>query len=336
VIMTDKKTTTEPVQGDLLGVESDPRKLAKALEKREMGKRPALPQKKPKRERPPLVPVRHPNMDMFICDVLDAIPKDDMGSMEHPMFSLSKKTDLRVFRYEHRGNSIEIAPSAYGLATIFDKDVLIYCVSQLIAKKNAGLKISRTVRLTVYDLLVSTNRPTGGDSYKRLQRGLQRLRGTSITTDIVSGGLRLKEGFGLIDAWRIIEKSPVDERMIAIEIDLSRWLFAAVNANQVLTLHRDYFRLGKPLERRLYELARKHCGKQSRWQVSMEILLSKSGSSATLRKFREMVKKIGKTNHLPGYRIVVSNDGKSVTFYNREKRGRQAQIGDLLKEMPSG
>ncbi|MCA9184408.1 MAG: replication initiator protein A [Pirellulaceae bacterium] len=28
----------------------------------------------------------------------------------------------------------------------------------------------------------------------------------------------------------------------------------------MLTLHRDYFRLRKPLERRVYEIARKHCG----------------------------------------------------------------------------
>ncbi len=330
--MTDKNPTTKPVQGDLLGDARDPKTLVEALGKREKGKRPA-PSKKPvpKRKRPPLTPVRHPNMDLFICNVLDAIPKDDMGSMEHPMFSLSKKPDHRIFRYEHRGNRIEIAPSAYGLATIFDKDILIYCVSQLMAKKNAGLMISRTVQLTAYDLLVATNRSTGGRAYDLLEKSFDRLSGTRIKTDISSGGLRVREGFGLIDTWRIIEKTPDNARMVGIEVDLSRWLFAAVNANQVLTLHREYFRLGKPLERRLYELARKHCGKQSRWQVSMEILHSKSGSSASLRKFRELVRAIAKTNHLPGYRIVIAKNGKSVTFYNREKRGRQAQIGDLLK-----
>ncbi|MFD2579593.1 hypothetical protein ACFSTD_15405 [Novosphingobium colocasiae] len=37
-------------------------------------------------DRTPLLPVRHPNQDLFICDVLDAIPKDDMASMEHPVF----------------------------------------------------------------------------------------------------------------------------------------------------------------------------------------------------------------------------------------------------------
>lgn len=88
--------------------------------------------------RPPLLPVRYPDPDLFICDVLDAIPKDDMASMEHPIFSLATKPDRRVFRYEHNGNKLEIVPSVKGLATIHDKDILIYCISQLIGKMNQG------------------------------------------------------------------------------------------------------------------------------------------------------------------------------------------------------
>jgi len=41
-----------------------------------------------------LLPQRHPNHDLFICDVLDAIPKDDMASMEHPIFSLATKASV--------------------------------------------------------------------------------------------------------------------------------------------------------------------------------------------------------------------------------------------------
>jgi hypothetical protein len=82
-----------------------------------------------------LLPQRHPNHDLFICDVLDAIPKDDMASMEHPIFSLSTKPDTRILRYEHRNTKVEIAPSVRGLATIHDKDILIYCISQLMEKR---------------------------------------------------------------------------------------------------------------------------------------------------------------------------------------------------------
>lgn len=34
--------------------------------------------------------------DFFQCDILDAAPKDDMSSMEHPIFSLSTKPDTIV------------------------------------------------------------------------------------------------------------------------------------------------------------------------------------------------------------------------------------------------
>jgi hypothetical protein len=37
----------------------------------------------------PLLPDRHPIQDFFICDVADAIPKDDMGLMEHSILSLA-------------------------------------------------------------------------------------------------------------------------------------------------------------------------------------------------------------------------------------------------------
>src|SRR3546814_20873311 len=63
-------------------------------------------------DRTPLLPVRHPNQDLFICDVLDAIPKDDMASMETPVFSLSTKPDNRTRRYEHNGNVIELITSS--------------------------------------------------------------------------------------------------------------------------------------------------------------------------------------------------------------------------------
>ena len=37
-----------------------------------------------------LLPDRHPQHDLFICDVADAVLKDVMQHMEHPFYSLSK------------------------------------------------------------------------------------------------------------------------------------------------------------------------------------------------------------------------------------------------------
>jgi hypothetical protein len=84
-------------------------------------------------DRSPLLPDRRTQADFFVCDLFDAAPKGDMASMEHPIFSLSTKPDHRIRRYEHNGAYIEIKPSADGLATIHDRDILIYCISQLMA-----------------------------------------------------------------------------------------------------------------------------------------------------------------------------------------------------------
>ena len=288
------------------------------------------------RNPPPLLPERHPNRDFFVCDILDAVPKDDLGSMEHPMFSLSTKPDLRIRRYEHNGNWIEIAPGARGMATIWDKDILIYCISHIVEAMNLGREVSRTVWVTAYDLLVATNRGADGRSYEQLKSALDRLRGTSITTNIETKEVRITEGFGLIDRWKIIEKSPTDGRMVAVEITLSEWLYNAVLGREVLTLSRNYFRLRKGLERRLYELARKHCGKQTSWRIGLALLYKKSGSSGTLKEFRRKVKIITKTDHMPDYRIVYDADKDHVCFYARSPEGALRAAKDALQSPPRG
>ena len=268
--------------------------------------------------KPHLLPDRHPVRDFFIADILDWALKDDRHSMEHPMFALSKIPDIRERRYEHNGNSITVTPSIKGLATIWDKDILIYAVSQLVAAMNADRQdLSPTIRLTAYDLLVSTNRHTGGGDYDQLQKAFERLAGTRITTDIRTNGVRQREGFGLIDGWKIIEKHPVNGRMVALELRLSDWLYNAILGREVLTLSRDYFRLSGGLERRLYELARKHCGHQTKWTIGVDLLHKKTGSTATLRKFRELLKKTAETDALPDYRILYDQENEQVVFYTK-------------------
>ncbi|HHK7940958.1 TPA: replication initiator protein A [Serratia marcescens] len=268
-----------------------------------------------------LVKVRHPNRDFFLADLFDYAMKDDGASMEAPIFTLSTKPDLSIWEWRSKDGSkyVKVAPSVMGRATQHDKDVLIYVVSQLVEGLNRGRDDAknRTVRFTVYDFLVTTNRQTSGDGYQRLHEAFERLRGTSITTDIRTGGERVKQGFGIIDEWRIIEKSKSDERMIAVEVTLSRWLYNAVQAFEVLTIHPDYFRLRKPLARRLYEIARKHCGHQTQWTIGLELLQEKAGSKSTLKEFRRALRTIQDDDSLPEYRFVLGHDDK-VTFYVRD------------------
>lgn len=263
-----------------------------------------------------LVPDRHPTADFFLCDVLDAIPKDDMATMEHPVFSLATRPDRRVLSYAHNGVEITVTPSVKGLATIHDKDVLIFCISQLMAALNAGRTLSRTLTLKAHDLLVATNRETSGDGYQRLREAFERLAGTRITTNLVTGGVEVTRGFGLIEAWEIVRRTR-GGRMISVSVTLSDWLYRAVLAKSVLTLSRDYFRLRKPLERRIYELARKHCGRQDMWRVSVDTLLKKSGSASPRRVFRAMLREMIAGGHLPDYEMA-EETGDIIRFSARD------------------
>lgn len=275
--------------------------------------------KPPKRssERRFLMPERHPQQDFFVCDVVEAAVKDDLGTMEHPVFSLKKSGDTEIRRYEHNGIHIEVTPSVKGIATIWDKDVLIYAISQLMAKINAGLQPNRCVRFRAYDMLVSTNRGVGGREYDLLEAALERLAGTRLKTDLRTADQRERAGFGLIESWKILERRS-DQRMDAVEITLSEWLYRAVLGNEVLTLDRDYFRLSSSIDRRLYELARKHCGTQSSCKMGLALLQKKVGSRSALKEFREQIRLRAISDHLPEYHLGFDGDTDMVTFRRRQ------------------
>jgi hypothetical protein len=82
---------------------------------------------------------------------------------------------------------------------VFDKDIMIYCISKLMRMKNDGEEFGPVVRLSTHDMLVETNRPTNNLGYERLLPALNRLRGVVINTTIATGSERTTRGFGLID-----------------------------------------------------------------------------------------------------------------------------------------
>ncbi len=272
-------------------------------------------------------------LDLFIAYFLYAVPKADIASMEHPLFAL-RAGDKSVRSYERNGVTIKVKPGPDGCATIHDKDLWIYCTSLLVEAKNRELEIGRTVRFVAHDFLVATNRGTSGRAYERMTNMLARLKGTTIETNIETAGQRERRGFGLIDAWRVVEKSHVGGRMVAIEVTLPDWLMRSVQSMQVLTLSSDYFRLRRPLDRRIYELGRKHCGAQARWRVSVATLHQKCGSASTLREFRRQLKNLSESGEMPDYRIAVDAARDVVTYYAYGPKANQAEARDVLTGRP--
>lgn len=263
-----------------------------------------------------LNPIKHPQRDFFIADLFDAISLQlDMASMEYPLFAL-KAGDSKVRKYYQKGLSVVIAPNpVYGMATIHDKDIWVYCISKIMQAIKECEPVSRIVNFTLYDYLKTTNRSTGGKDYERAKDSLDRLRSTSITTNIETDSKRESQGFGLIDSWRVIEEK--DGRMIRVSVTLPDWLFRSITSNTVLTISPNYFRLRKPLDRRIYELARKHCGNNNYWQFELKTLHERSGSTASLKEFRKAIKSLADSNQLPDYSVEFDGNKNKITFINR-------------------
>lgn len=254
---------------------------------------------------------RYPQKDLFVCDIVDAVPKGDMASMEHPIFSLSTKPDMKPREYTNGENFIKINPSAKGLATVFDRDIIIYCVGQCMAALNEGREVHRKLKLNASDLLKVTNRPKHGRGYKLLKDALSRLQGTQIETNIKQGGREKFSVFGIIDRADVVRETR-DGKMQEIEITLSDWIFDAIENNNVLTLNPTYFFLRKPIERRLYELARKHCGKQPKWTIYLDTLAKKAGSMSSAKEFKRMITNVVRDNtdnpYIPDYTFTLTGD----------------------------
>ncbi len=89
----------------------------------------------------------------FVCDLQNYSFKDDIASMEAPIFSLSTQEDKQIWVWtsDDGKKTVEVAPSVYGRATVFDKDVLIFAASQLMAGINKGEIPSKTIRFKARD-----------------------------------------------------------------------------------------------------------------------------------------------------------------------------------------
>lgn len=243
-----------------------------------------------------LDPVRHDQISLFLVDLTVMPLKEFIPHLEHPFFGLSKRPRKEMLRYEDgRGNWLELRPDPeYGLPTIFDQDLVIYAASAILAERRAGRDIPRRLKFRTADLIEFSNRQFGGRQYLQVEAALQRLTLTNLRTNIVGEKYERTSMFGMVDRSSIIRRRDLDPgdpaALLGCEIVLSDWMIEAILANQVLTLHPDYFRLRRPFDRRIYQIARKHCGRQPSWKIALAQLYAKSGSTSPLRRFRQQYK----------------------------------------------
>jgi plasmid replication initiation protein len=277
--------------------------------------------------------------DLFVCDLTNWPAKDDLASMDVPIFSLSKGGDTEIRKYVRGNRKTTIIPSAAGAATVFDKDLLIYAVSQIIEAKNKGLPISRRVKINSYDFLTSTERGDGGAAFDRVIDMLRRLKGTNIETNIPTNGVTKIQSFSLIEDYivlsekkRTVSASKGDKgnvakevnRILSFEIILSEWLMNGLLNYEVLTIDKGYFKLDKPYEKRIYEIGRKHCGNQPMYKENIDDFAEKMGIKGARFKVRSALKEIIKRDPLPEYHLALDESKKidDVVLFTRN----QAQL----------
>jgi plasmid replication initiation protein len=241
-------------------------------------------------------------LDLFIALPSDLPARDQQDLMERPFFSLSKNKRTIPIEYRVGENYIRVtANEAYGMATIWDADILIWAASQLTEARDRGLETSRYMRFVPYDVLKFTRRATGGKGYQDLKAALDRLQSTTIVTSIRQGKRQRHHTFSWLNEWE--ETVDAHGHSLGIEFILPDWFYQGVlNQKLILTIDPAYFDLTSGIERWLYRVVRKHGGRQKTgYAFTFRQLYEKSGSLARFSDFAIDLRQIEARQNIPEY-----------------------------------
>src|SRR5260221_6093561 len=221
-------------------------------------------------------------LDIFRALPGDMAIRDAQDLMAYPFFSLAKSK--RVVPIDFRAGDVTVRVEGtveHGLATIWDADVLIWAASQIVEARDAGVRTSRRMATTPYEILTFIGRGTSLHDYQRLKAALDRLQSTSVATSIRQASERRLHRFSWINEWK--ERADARGRPLGLELILPDWFYAGVlDEALVLTIDRAYFTLTGGIERWLYRVVRKHAGRQPNgWRFDFKYLYAKSGSLAS-------------------------------------------------------
>ncbi|WP_443478547.1 replication initiator protein A [Novosphingobium aerophilum] len=262
--------------------------------------------------------------DLFLPYIANLPMRDQREIMERPFFSLAKSKRVKPIDYTSPDGKLWVHVSAnpdYGMATIWDADILIYCASMLADMARRGVNdVPRKLHLMPYDLLRAIGRPTTGRAYELLGQALDRLVATTIKTNIRAENRR-EATFSWLDGWtQLVDERT--ERSRGMTIELSNWFWEGVMMKGgVLSIDRAYFNITGGRERWLYKVARKHAGGagEGGFAITMPVLFEKSGAEGQYRRFKFEMLKLVEKDELPGYTLSVetAKDGEPMIRMRR-------------------
>ena len=239
------------------------------------------------------------------------VARDAQLLMTWPFFSLSKSPRVQPIDLKLGARTIWVeAGDRHGMATIWDADILIWIISNLVAARKDGRTCSSCIHLCPHQLLLFARRGTGRSSYSRLKAALHRLATTRTTiTGILPEPVSPHPGmpFAWIRNWE--EQIDKQGRSHGIALEIADLLYEiAVDPRNLLTIDPRYFSLTGGLERWLYRMVRKHGGRQpAGWCFELRHLHRKSGSRSTFQRFAFDIRALVQRQSLPGYRLSLEN-----------------------------
>ena len=272
-------------------------------------------------------PSRIPQGELFLLDSpLYGEIRGERSLMAFPFFALSKYAWMKPLSYQTDTVTIEVRPSASGVATIYDKEIVLYIASLMAAKLEAGEDVAQDFVFTAHDLFSVTGSNHSARSYGRLSEALERLQGTQIKTNIEAGG-EGEEGFfsWLSEAKLHYNKTRAGERRLkAVKVRLCDWLFRAILLDRhVLDYAAAYFQLG-PIERRIYEVARS-TGDGDGFEIDLATFRLQIGYQNPLANFRAALRQIAGADTIPDYRLeLIETVSDPDMVVDTAKRGRKS------------
>ncbi|MCK8458475.1 replication initiator protein A [Sphingomonas faeni] len=272
-------------------------------------------------------PSRIPQGELFLLDSpLYGEIRGERSLMAFPFFALSKNAWMKPLSYQTDTVTIEVRPSASGVATIYDKEIVLYIASLMAAKLEAGEDVAQDFVFTAHDLFSVTGSNHSARSYGRLSEALERLQGTQIKTNIEAGG-EGEEGFfsWLSEAKLHYNKTRAGERRLkAVKVRLCDWLFRAILLDRhVLDYAAAYFQLG-PIERRIYEVARS-TGDGDGFEIDLATFRLQIGYQNPLANFRAALRQIAGADTIPDYRLeLIETVSDPDAVVDTVKRGRKS------------
>ena len=248
-----------------------------------------------------------PQLDLFVSALSDIHLRDQRETMERPFFSLAKRKRLKPIEYVSPDGTIYVkvfATPEFGMATIWDADVLIWASSTLNKMRKSGCNdLPRTLHFQAYDLLKTIGRDIGGRDYRLLRDALGRLQATTIKTNIRPKGRKKERQFSWIESWSDL----VDDRTgqsLGMTLTVSDWFYEGILMNGgLLAIDPAYFSISGGRERWLYRVVRKHAGAAGPdgFAIAMPTLFEKSGAEGTYRRFKFEMLAIVSRNDIPDF-----------------------------------